>query len=150
MHRLLITLASLAFVSSLPTLTISYGCIPNIACGVLAFAMANKGIGLAGINDIEITSTKPLHRAIPKYTCPINYCSRLVDSPPKDAKSCFEYPFASTKEGHRNNKCVSLGELRRYEETINSFYSSNNIGDGDAFHVKVIGIQPESCLSLYS
>lgn len=149
MRALLIALTSLAFASSLPTLTIDYGCIPNIACGVLTFAMADKCIGLAGINDIEITSTKPLHRAVPKYTCPVNYCGRLVDSPPKNAKSCFEYPFASTKEGHRNNKCAFSDELRKYEETINSFYSANNIGNGDGFYVKLVGIQQESCLLLY-
>lgn len=146
----LIALISLTVVSSLPTLVIDRACIPNIACGIVSFAMANKGIGLAGINDVEITSTNPMHRASARYTCPPNYCTRLVEPSPKNANSCFEYPFASTKEGHRNNKCVPVEELRKYEETLKDFYSSNNIGNGDGFYVKVVNIQPESCLLLYS
>lgn len=136
---------------SAATVVIDYKCMPNIACGVLASGMSNKGIGLAGFNDVEFTHTSPLHKGSgDKYTCPQNYCGRLTDAAPSNFRSCFEYPFVSTTEKHRNNKCVPQSEMRVYQETMKSFYSSNNVGEGDAFYVKVNGISPESCLLLYS
>jgi hypothetical protein len=148
MHVILFPLV--CAIASAATVTIDYKCMPNIACGVLTSAMSNKGIGLAGFNDVEFTNTSPLHKGVDKYTCPINYCGRLKDTPPSNFHSCFEYPFSSTTEKHRNNKCVPQSEMRVYQETMREFYSSNNIGNGDAFYVKVNGITPQSCLALYS
>jgi hypothetical protein len=146
-----ILVSLLCAIASAATVTIDYKCMPNIACAVFTFAMSNKGIGLAAIDNVEIGLTQPLHRAATdKYTCPQNYCSRLTSAPPSSFHSCFEYPFASTQEGHRNNKCVPTSELRMYKETMASFYASNNIGNGGAFYVKVDGIDTQSCLSLYS
>ncbi|KAF9433053.1 hypothetical protein BGZ76_009951 [Entomortierella beljakovae] len=96
MLHISILLLSVAVVYGAPTLVIDYNCTPNIACGVMTSALANKGIGLAGINDIEITSTQPLRRTGIKYTCPIKYCQGLKDPAPGSNNVCFEYPFSNT------------------------------------------------------
>jgi hypothetical protein len=137
-------------VHAAPTLVIDYNCTPNIACAVMTSALANKGIGLVGINDIEITSTNPMRRSSDiKYACPVKYCQTLKDPAPTSHTSCFEYPFSSTVKERSSYKCVPRDELATYQAALESFYSSNSVGDGKDFYVRVTGISDTSCLNFY-
>lgn len=141
----------LATAYAAPTLVIDYNCTPNIACGIMTLALANKGNGLGGINDIDITSTQSLRRmAETNYACPEKYCQGLKDPAPGSNNGCFEYPFASTAKSSSNYKCVPRGELIVHEAALDSFYSSNGIKDGGEFYVRITGIQSTSCLNFYS
>ncbi|KAJ9479018.1 hypothetical protein PHBOTO_002492 [Pseudozyma hubeiensis] len=56
---------------------------------------------------------------------------------PDDSNSCDEYPYASSQEGGAGSvtRCVPSTENSRQGGTLSSFYTNNDIEDGDAYNV---------------
>jgi hypothetical protein len=139
MHRLFF-LSAITTVIAGPAVVFDYGCIPNVACTVMAIALSQGGIGLSSINDYTIGSTLPMHRSNNvTFACPSGYCKGADEA-------CMEYPFSSTGNTKRKYRCVPANELKMLEYQLSSSYISNNIGHKDSFHVGVSNIPDVGCV----
>ena len=111
----------------LPTVEFSLsGSMPDVAANIQAAQQAGHP------NLLHRITSRSAIRRNRRQACGSVTCA--------SGESCDEYPFASSQEGGTGarTQCVPAGQQNSQGGTLSSFYSSNGIGDGDSYCVKVV------------